>query len=487
MSRFLFATMPLAGHVNPGLPIARALVERGHVVRWYTGRQFRAAIETTGASFAPMEAGIDPADVSIEERFPERARLSGLAGLRFDLKYLFLDAVPAQVADLQSILRRFPADVVLGDTGFLGLSILHELGGPPWATYGITALTLSSRDIAPFGLALPPSATLFGRARNALLTAVLERVLLGDVQTHLEQLRAEFGLKSKSAPILNTLSPFLYLQASTPAFEYPRSDLPPQVHFVGPLLPAPPAGFAPPIWWPELRGTRPVVLVTQGTLARDAADLMLPAITGMANKDVLVIVATGGASPKALAQLWAEISESAVFLSEARAPHNFGLTGGHGPGVMLASKRYRAASRPPAELPANVRVAPFLPFGELLPHVDVMVTNGGYGGVQFALAHGVPLVVAGATEDKLEIAARVAWSGTGINLNTRRPTPRQIDTAVRTVLADARYRTSAQRVRDDYAGSSGPGGAALLLERLAHTGHSVPRDERAVGAPMLPA
>jgi UDP:flavonoid glycosyltransferase YjiC (YdhE family) len=29
-----------------------------------------------------------------------------------------------------------------------------------------------------------------------------------------------------------------------------------------------------------------------------------------------------------------------------------------------------------------------------------MVTNGGYGGVQAALANGVPLVVAGATEEK---------------------------------------------------------------------------------------
>jgi UDP:flavonoid glycosyltransferase YjiC (YdhE family) len=36
-----------------------------------------------------------------------------------------------------------------------------------------------------------------------------------------------------------------------------------------------------------------------------------------------------------------------------------------------------------------------------------MVTNGGYGGVQMALAHAVPLVVAGAKEDKPEVAGRV--------------------------------------------------------------------------------
>ena len=36
-------------------------------------------------------------------------------------------------------------------------------------------------------------------------------------------------------------------------------------------------------------------------------------------------------------------------------------------------------------LPANARAAEFLPYDELLPLVDVMVTNGGFGGVHFAL------------------------------------------------------------------------------------------------------
>jgi hypothetical protein len=54
----------------------------------------------------------------------------------------------------------------------------------------------------------------------------------------------------------------------------------------------------------------------------------------------------------------------------------------------------------------------------------VMVTNGGYGGVQMALSYGVPLVVAGASEDKPEVGARVAWSGAGLNLKTGKPSRR---------------------------------------------------------------
>lgn len=51
MARFLIATLPLAGYVGPGLPVASALVRHGHAVWWYAGRRFRAAVEATGAQY----------------------------------------------------------------------------------------------------------------------------------------------------------------------------------------------------------------------------------------------------------------------------------------------------------------------------------------------------------------------------------------------------------------------------------------------------
>jgi UDP:flavonoid glycosyltransferase YjiC (YdhE family) len=79
-----------------------------------------------------------------------------------------------------------------------------------------------------------------------------------------------------------------------------------------------------------------------------------------------------------------------------------------------------------------------------------MITNGGYGGVQMALSHGVPLIVAGASEDKPEVAARVAWSGAGLNLKTGKPTPQAVRKAVRTILDDSRYRARAQALASEY-------------------------------------
>lgn len=107
--------------------------------------------------------------------------------------------------------------------------------------------------------------------------------------------------------------------------------------------------------------------------------------------------------------------------------------------------------------PANVRVAVFLPHDLLLPEVDVIVTNGGWGGVLAALQAGVPLVVAGASLDKPEVARRVAWSGAGVNLRTGTPKPARIAQAVREVTTRPDFRARAREL------------GAALTEAGAHT------------------
>jgi UDP:flavonoid glycosyltransferase YjiC (YdhE family) len=163
--------------------------------------------------------------------------------------------------------------------------------------------------------------------------------------------------------------------------------------------------WTPPQWWDEL-GSRPVVAVTQGTLSNhDLSFLIEPTLTALADDDVLVVAALGG------------------------APVESGT----------------------ATAPANARVESFVPFDRLLPLADVLVTNGGYGGVQVSLAAGCPVIVAGTTEDKPATAARVAYSGVGIDLGTDRPKPEQIRDAVQAVLSDPGYKERVQAMRQAYA------------------------------------
>jgi UDP:flavonoid glycosyltransferase YjiC (YdhE family) len=112
----------------------------------------------------------------------------------------------------------------------------------------------------------------------------------------------------------------------------------------------------------------------------------------------------------------------------------------------------------------------------LLPSADVMVTNGGYGAVQRALMTGVPLVVAGNTEDKPEVAARVEYFGAGVNLRTGVPTAAEVRRAVRTVLNDDTYRQAAVRLRSAYDRRDGVNEIAGLIdeaiaERVAGARH----------------
>jgi UDP:flavonoid glycosyltransferase YjiC (YdhE family) len=118
-------------------------------------------------------------------------------------------------------------------------------------------------------------------------------------------------------------------------------------------------------------------------------------------------------------------------------------------------------------LPDNATVERFVPFKPLMPLVDVYLTNGGFGGVQYALANGVPIVAAGASEDKAEIGNRVAFTGAGINLRTSSPTPQAIAEAVRTILNADSYRQRASALQAEIATHDAAGEAAELLERLA--------------------
>ncbi|MBD2771432.1 glycosyltransferase [Iningainema tapete] len=427
MTRFLIGTIAAAGHINPALPIARKLVEHNHEVWWYTGSGFKEKIEATGAHHVPIRTGIDFTDINTIPKswLEQKDALKGVAQFKFYLKHGFIDSAVTQLQDLTEILHEFPADILLCDVFFLGMSWLHEKTGLPWAAFGMSALPFSSRDTAPFGLGMQPRNSATGRLRNACLNWLSQNILMRDVTVHLDKVRASVGLpRQKQDFFTAALSPFLYLQGTTPSFEYPRSDLPPQVHFIGSSLPSTLSDFKPPTWWDELKCDKPVIHVTQGTVATEVGNLIVPTIKALANEDVLVVATTGGQPVEHLQYL---------------------------------------------PIPDNVRLERFIPHAHLLPYVDVMVTNGGFNGVQSALAFGVPMVTAGQTEEKPEICARVDWAGVGIDLKTSTPTPKQIRDAVMKILSSSEYRAKAESFKAEINGYDAPTLATKLLEQLALT------------------
>lgn len=422
MSRFLLATMPIPGHVAPIAPVARSLVSRGHEVVWYGSKFHTAGIEATGAEFRPIVSTLDFGDNRYDEHFLGRADHHGLDKLVFDFEHTFVDAVPGYVTDLRAIAREFGPDALVHDPAVAAGWVISEEDGLPNATVNVTVLGIEGRNVPPFGLGGLPADGPVGRVRNKAMYAFVDNVVFGKVNRRYRRLAAEHGWPVQ--PFRPQAGRYLYLQPSVESFEFPRPDLPANVHFIGPLLPVGPDGFERPGWWADLEGARdrgtPVILVTQGTVATDPTELIEPTLRALQFEDVLVIAA--GADPAALGQR-----------------------------------------------PDNARVEPFVPFTEVMPLVDAYVTNGGYGGITIALAAGVPVVSSGTTEDKADVGQRVAYSGVGLNLKTARPTPAKVREAVMQVLDDPRFRRRAGEIRTDFARHDGPTEAAELLERLAET------------------
>ncbi|MDX8036413.1 hypothetical protein SK803_39990 [Lentzea sp. BCCO 10_0856] len=415
----LFATMPVPGHVAPLLPIARALTSRGHRVRWCTGRVFEDRVTATGAEFIAMDPSIDHLGRNVDELFPDRTRLKGIAKLRYDMRSVFLDPIPAQVDDLRRALTARSADVVLHDAAYVGATVLEQLGGPRAVSVGVTPMMLPAPDVPPFGPGLKYRGGPLARLRNSLVQGLLDNVVFKPVFEHRDQILAALGLPAGERR-LASVSPHLHLQNGVAGLEHPRAFLPPQVKYVGALVDQAPAAELPEWWDRMLSSGRPIVHVTQGTVAdMDLGHLVLPAIRALAAENVTVVASVGA--------------------------HDVG------------------------PLPANAFAAPFLPYDQLLPKVSAMVTNGGFGGVQLALAQGVPLVVAGATEDKPEVAARVERSGAGLNLRTSTPSEKAIKAAVGQVLRGDSFREQAQVLAAEYRRHDAGALSADHVERLGQT------------------
>jgi UDP:flavonoid glycosyltransferase YjiC (YdhE family) len=326
--------------------------------------------------------------------------------------------MPDGHAALQELLDEDPGQYLISNALFLGAlpARLGAAGRRPlrWVAVSAVPLALGSDDTtffgpAPVGPGEDPVAA--NRAANAQFAAAT-RPTRDRVNELLRELGA--GPVDQSFTDLIITQPDATAVLSVPGFEFDRGDLPASVHLVG-IMPAQHAdGWVPPGWWPDLDAGRPVVVVTQGTVANDdLSQLVEPALAALAGLDVTVVGALG-----------------------------------RDPGALPA--------------PPNARVAEFVPFGELLPKASVYITNGGFGGTQQALAAGVPVIVAGETEDKPANAARVEYHGLGINLRTATPDPRAIRDAVELLLKDSDVRENVRRLAAVYASCD----AVTEIERL---------------------
>jgi MGT family glycosyltransferase len=241
------------------------------------------------------------------------------------------------------------------------------------------------------------------------------------------RIRLRYGLPPLRVPVLaHTGAVPLYLVPGVPELDFERRDLPPGVHYVGPLFRRIPPSEKPPAWLAELPRDRPWVYATEGTVHVSEPIVLRAAARGLADLPMEVILITG----------------------DDRDPSQVNL----------------GTSSP------NIHVERWVSYPDVLPHTSVVVTSGGPGSVLAALLEGVPLIVIPTEWDKPDIAQRVVDAGVGLTLAPQRCTPKNLRAAVERVLGDPSFRRNAERLGKILAKCGGPGRAAELLEELAGKG-----------------
>jgi MGT family glycosyltransferase len=404
MARILAYTSPARGHLFPLVPIVDELRDRGHAI----------ALRTLGSEVSAMrdrEFDADAIDQAIESiRHDDYLARTPLQKLRRSVR-VFNERALLDREDLARAIESVQPDALLVDINAWGALTTVEAWGGPWATWCPYPLPLPSHEAPPFGPGFAPARGPLGRLRDALLRPLvfgsLERIVIPPTN----ELRARAGIPLvKDSHEMFSAPPLILYMTAVP-FEYPRSDWPSNVRRVGPCGWDPPA--EPPEWLDDLDA--PLILVTTSSEFQDDGRLAQYALAAFAGEDVQVVVTLPSLDPAGF------------------------------------------------DPPPNARVVSFVPHGPLLDRAAVVITHGGMGATQKALARGVPVCAVPFGRDQLEVARRVVVADAGTRVPAKRLRPDRLRIATFRAME---ARKGAQRIAEAYRDAGGATAAATHFEKL---------------------
>ncbi|KAK1958865.1 UDP-Glycosyltransferase/glycogen phosphorylase [Colletotrichum sublineola] len=423
----LITAFPAEGHTNPLLAIASYLVKKYYEVIFISTPEFRHRVEEAGAEWVHTDS---PFTDELFQKLGGAASLPfGPERFAFEFKTVFLDTIPLRAqktAEVLALLKaRDPSRQIIFIEDIFNWSVLPFKYGMPLPEgftdiprsigIGVAAPLLESVDKGPVPYGLPPDSTHSGRLRNVILQDLVEKgpmkPMIDSWRVALEKLGCT-NIPTKHIFRCGYTAHDVTLQLCPPSLEYPISDLPPSMEYIG-VLPrkTPSADFQYPTWWSEVERTqqdnkyRHVVFVSQGTVNSNYNDLVLPTLKAFSNRpDVLVVAALGTR------------------------------------GAKLPSD---------VTIPPNARVLDYMPYDTILEYTDVFVSNAGYGALTHAVRNGVPVVLAGESQEKVEVTMRAVYAGLGVSLATQTPTAERIRKGADEVLRDTKYRKAAIKLKSE--------------------------------------
>jgi len=257
VTKFVFLNLPAHGHVNPTLPIIRKLVEGGAEVICLLPETFRAQVEASGASLAPLP-----------ESRPRSAAPLGDAAL-VELLFRMALQAPALVPGLVERLRILKPDCLVYNT----LHLHARLAG--------RHVGLRAAVFRPFHAQRQPRsvAAPFASPEHAALAAAAERAL--------DMLAANLGMPRISLQGLLALVETPTILFLPREFQAGAEEFGPEFLFAGPCLPEPLPERVP------AASRRPRIYISLGTLRNDQPEFYATCLRAFATQSCNVVMSVG--------------------------------------------------------------------------------------------------------------------------------------------------------------------------------------------------
>jgi len=404
MSTVLIYTSPARGHLYPMMDVALDLKARGYDVTVQTLAAEQGSVEAEGLRHRAIAT-------EIEQRPLEDYR-EGNPVAQFKSAFsTWLSRAPYEIDDLHEADELLRPDLLIVDVNTWGAAAFAEAQGRPWVMFMPYCLPVASADTPAFGPGFAPPRHLLHRLRDRIVDGMVRHAVREQVKG-LNHMRREMGIPALAAFDEIFRRPDLLLYRTAAPFDYPRISWPGNILPIGPGLWAPPAQA--PDWIDALPSPR--ILVSVSTEKQDDGVIIETALQALTDEAGSIIVTTAALDPQ-----------------QFHAPHD------------------------------NVRITRFLSHAAIMDRVDCVVTHGGMGSTQRALAAGVPVCVIPCGRDQSETARRVEVSASGSMLPLKKLNAQNLRAAVKVAME---RKDGAERIARAFADSGGAQRAGEAISGL---------------------
>ena len=415
---FLFTMWEGGGNVTPMLEVVRKLVARGHRVRVMGEECNRPESEAARATFIAWRRAPNRKDRTPESQScNDWAAATPQEGLLHTIRDIWCGRSLLYAQDVLEELQREPAELVVTSEMLFGVMAGCESIGQKFVVVSANISLAPLPGIPPIGPGLPPARTDEERALHAQIAQASQGMFDSGLPA-INAARAALGLQPLEHLLDQLHAAEVELLATSRAFDFPCSDLPARVRYVGPQI-------GDPQWarqwnspWP-VSEERPLVAVSFSTTFQNHAGVLQKVIDALAPLPARVLVTLGGS----------------IKASDLAAAGNC---------VLVESA----------------------PHSQVMREAAVVVTHGGHGTVMRALLSRVPMLVIPHGRDQNDNAVRVTERAAGLSLMAD-ASVEAIRAACERLLNEASFKTAAQRLGDLVAAEAENSNVERELEAAA--------------------